>query len=164
MTTTEEQLSSTHWGSFKPKGSLTNDRAKKGVELMCDSWIVLVVSDRLENRKALTRILDSLPVSVIAAWTLVEAQKILARQEVDMVFCDEILPDGTYRDLLSMRSISKPCVVVSAQRSERGDRHEAVRQGAFELLRYPPEPTDVEFVVIRASRHLRRQNEYQVPA
>ena len=134
---------------------------RKASKLMCDSWIVLVVSDRLENRRALTRILDSLPVSVIASWTLAQAQKVLARQEVNIVFCDEILPDGTYRDLLSMRSFSKPCVVVTAQTSEREDRHEAVVQGAFDVLRYPPEPTDVEFVVIRAARYLLRQNEYQ---
>jgi DNA-binding NtrC family response regulator len=129
---------------------------------MYDSCNVLIVSNRLENRRALTRILDGLPVSIVTSSTLRQAQEVLAKQEVNIVFCDDVLPYGTYRDLLSMPSIAKPCVVVTAHTSEPGDRYEAMVQGAFDVLRSPPEPTDIELVLIRAARHLRRQNEPQV--
>ena len=65
---------------------------------MCDSWNVLIVSSHLENGRALMRILDGLPVNAIVSRTLAQAQEVLARQEVHIVFCDDSLPDGTYRD------------------------------------------------------------------
>jgi DNA-binding NtrC family response regulator len=130
---------------------------------MCDSWTVLIVSNRLANHRALMAILDTLPVRGVASCTLVQAQEVLARQAIDIVFCDDVLPDGTYRDLLSMLSITKPCVVVTAHTSEPESHHEALVQGAFEVLRYPPESTHVELIVVRAARHLRRHNEHHVP-
>jgi DNA-binding NtrC family response regulator len=129
---------------------------------MCDSWNVLIVSSHLENRRALVRILECLPVNVIVSCALFQAQEVLAAQEVHIVFCDDILPAGTYRDLLSMRSIAKPCVVVMAQTSEPEYRYETIVQGAFDVLRCPLESTDVELIVIRAARELRRQKESQV--
>jgi DNA-binding NtrC family response regulator len=129
---------------------------------MCDSWNVLIVSSHLENRRALVRILDCLPVNVTVSCALFQAQEVLAGREIHIVFCDDSLPAGTYRDLLSMRSIAKPCVVVMTQTAEPGYRYETIVQGAFDVLRCPLESTDVELIVIRAARHLLGQNESQV--
>jgi DNA-binding NtrC family response regulator len=37
---------------------------------------------------------------VISCSTRTQAEEVLARQEVDLVFCDEYLPDGSYSDLI----------------------------------------------------------------
>ena len=61
---------------------------------------VLVLSRQLEVRQVLIRTLDRLSADVISCSTRSQADEVLARQEVDLVFCDEYLPDGCYSDLI----------------------------------------------------------------
>lgn len=129
---------------------------------MQTSWNILVASARLENRRALIRILDGLPVNVIASSTLSQARDVLTRQEVHLVFCDDSLPGGTYRDLFSAPTIRKPRFVVTMESSELEGDQEA-SEGAFALLRCPIQPTDVELIVIRVAREL-QQPEYRMTA
>lgn len=129
---------------------------------MQSSWNILVASARLESRRALIRILDGLPVNVIASSTLSQARDVLTRQEVHLVFCDDCLPGGTYRDLFSVPTIGKPQFVVTMESSElEGDQESS--EGAFALLRCPIQPTDVELIVIRVAREL-QQPEYRMTA
>lgn len=130
---------------------------------MQTSWNILVASARLENRRALIRILDGLPVNVIASSTLSQARDVLTRQEVHLVFCDDCLPGGTYRDLFSVLAIGKPRFVVTMESSELEGDQEALGEGAFALLRCPIQPTDVELIVIRVAREL-QQPEYRMTA
>ena len=58
----------------------------------------LVASSHLESRRVLLRILDDLGVNTFASTTLAEAEELLSRQQVALVFCDECLADGTYRE------------------------------------------------------------------
>jgi DNA-binding NtrC family response regulator len=121
------------------------------------AWNVLIASSRLETRRALMCILDGLPVNTIASRTVAQAQKVLAKQQINIVFCDDVLPDGTYRDLLLMRSIGKPRVVVTTHTFTLKDHYEAVVQGAFAVLECPPESINVELIVFHAARLLRGQ-------
>jgi DNA-binding NtrC family response regulator len=130
---------------------------------MQTSWNILVVSARLENRRALVRILDGLPTNVIASSTLSQAWDVLAKQEIHLVFCDDCLPGGTYRDLLSVPTVGKPRFVVIADPWQLESPQGAMEEGAFDLLRRPIQPTDVELIVIRAARDL-RQPEYRMTA
>lgn len=114
----------------------------------------LVVSDRMEHVKALVRILDGLTINVYVACSVRQAQEVLTRQPLALVFCDERIPGGTYRELLlssdSKRKVSR--FVVMLQTGEWDEYLEAMRLGAFEVIRCPVQPTDVEMTLIHATR------------
>lgn len=123
---------------------------------MRESLDILVVSSDMENRKSLLHILDSLSLNVISCSALNEAVEVLSRQEVPLVFCDELLSDGFYRDLLSASKTGRRALrIVVTIRGEWDEYLEAMRLGAFDAVRYPFRPTDIELVVIHAMRESR---------
>jgi hypothetical protein len=61
---------------------------------------VLVLSRQLEVRQVLIRTLDRLSADVISCSTRSQVDEVLARRKVDLIFCDEYLPDGSYSDLI----------------------------------------------------------------
>src|SRR5438270_5332993 len=62
----------------------------------------LVVSPHLEVRQPLLRTLATLSIDVITCSTVAQAKEFLQRDTVDIVFCDEHLPDGQYSDLVHL--------------------------------------------------------------
>jgi DNA-binding NtrC family response regulator len=73
-----------------------------------------------------------------------------------MIFCDESLVGGTYCDLLNPSVRRKRLPVVIAIRNGDWDEYlEAMRLGAFDAVRYPLQPTDIELAVLRAARENR---------
>jgi DNA-binding NtrC family response regulator len=123
---------------------------------MRESLDTLIVSSDLENRKSLLHILENLSLNVISCSALSEAEEVLSRQEVPLVFCDEILSDGCYRNLLSAHKAGQraPRIVVTI-RGEWDEYLEAIRLGAFDVVRCPFRPTDIEMVIIHAVRESR---------
>lgn len=63
---------------------------------------VLVVSGRVEDRQKLARILDSLSANVFIVGTLAHAREVLQLQPITIIFCDERLSDGPYRELVAL--------------------------------------------------------------
>jgi DNA-binding NtrC family response regulator len=126
---------------------------------MQGQWDVLVASSDIEHRRLLVKILDALNLNVISCGALREAADVLSRQGVDLVFCDEQLPDGSYRDLLApRRSVRRtPRLVVTIRTGEWEEYLEAMRLGAFDAVRRPLHPTDIEMVVLRAMHGEERQ-------
>jgi DNA-binding response OmpR family regulator len=98
--------------------------------------------------------LEVLKVNTFASATLAEAEEVLSRQEVALVFCDDRLTDGTYRDLLqTLRTRKKtPHMVVTTRIGEWKDYLEALGLGASDMIPYPFRSADVELNVIRAMR------------
>jgi len=114
----------------------------------------LVASSSMEDRQILVHILEDLGVNTYASATLAEAEEVLSRQWVPLVFCGDRLTDGSYRDLLQTpRTWEKaPHVVVTTRRGEWKDYLEALGLGAFDMIQYPYRSTDVELNVLRALR------------
>jgi len=114
----------------------------------------LVVSPRLEVRKPLLQVLENLSADVISCSTKLQAEEVLARQSFDIVFCDEHLPDGSYGDLIHADHFEHkiPRVIVATRVGEWELYFEAMRKGAFDVVRAPWYATDVEMTVIRALR------------
>jgi DNA-binding NtrC family response regulator len=113
----------------------------------------LVVSPRLEVRQPLMRTLETLAMDVIACATRSEAEEVLSRQTVDLIFCDDRLPEGSYADLISTRSgQAGPRVIVATRTGEWDLYLEALSKGAFDVVRCPWHSTDIELAVIRALR------------
>jgi DNA-binding NtrC family response regulator len=118
-------------------------------------WTVLIVSSRTENRDVLLHIFEGLPIHTSVARTLQEARAVFSGSSIDVVFCDESLPDGSYRALLEalaeteQRSIR---FVVTLVTGEWHEYLEAMRLGATDVLRCPLQSIEVELVLIRAVR------------
>ena len=128
---------------------------------------LLIVSGRLENKRTLLNIMAGLPINVYTTGTLEQARKALLERPVDVILCDESLPDGTYRDFLcAVRSEHKMTRFVVLLSSDVWEEYlEAIRLvGAYDVVRCPYQPTDIELVLIRASRDLRRKEDLRLAA
>jgi len=127
---------------------------------------LLIVSGRLENKRTLLNIIAGLPVNVYMTGTLEQAWKALLERPVDVILCDESLPDGTYQDFLCVvRSEHKMTRFVVLLSSDAWEKYlEAIRLGACDVVRCPYQPTDIELVLIRASRDLRQKEELHLAA
>jgi DNA-binding NtrC family response regulator len=117
-------------------------------------WNALIVSASMENRKALLRILERLPVETFAAATIEQAQEVLSRHSIDLIFCEESLPDGSYRQFLEPATAKNKLTrfVVMLRSGEWDEYLEAMRLGVTDVLRCPPQPIEVELVLIRVVR------------
>lgn len=119
-----------------------------------DEFAVLVVSADLESRRTVTNILQALSIQTDSCSTLTQAEEALSLLRPNLIFCDERLPDGTYSDLLEMKHTKKtpPPLVVLTRNGEWELYMDATRQGAFDVIRSPWCPTNIELSVIRALR------------
>jgi DNA-binding NtrC family response regulator len=112
----------------------------------------LVISPRLEVRKPLVHVLESLSAGVVACTTRMQADEVLSSQSFEVVFCDEYLPDGSYADLIHANHYEQkvPRVIVATRVGEWEFYFEAMSKGAFDVVRSPWYATDVKLTVIRA--------------
>ncbi|MGH9690398.1 MAG: response regulator [Candidatus Acidiferrales bacterium] len=122
-------------------------------------WEILIVSSDLEGCRALTTILNGLGIDPIRAATIEESLELLSKETIGVVFCDQYLADGNYRNLLaaSHRLKSRMRMVVISRQGNWDEYLEAMRQGAFDLIASPCRPTDVEWMVIQAKRDERNR-------
>lgn len=119
---------------------------------------ILVASSDLESRQALNNILVEEGYETICTSRVLECLEVLAQQSVALVFCERHLLDGTYRDLLRGSSPlnQKMRVVVTSRQADWDEYKEALQAGAFDLITYPCQPTDVLWAIIHA-----KKDEYQ---
>ena len=116
--------------------------------------LALIVSPNIEVCRPLTPTLEELPTDVIVCSTETQAEEVLSRQTVDVVFCDEHLPDGSYDELIHANHWDHriPTVVGTTRTGEWDLCIEVVTKGAFDVIRSPRYAADVEMGVIRALR------------
>ena len=114
----------------------------------------LLVSPDIDVRRPLLRTLEALSADVIVCSTRAQAEEVLSTQTVEIVFCDEHLPDGSYCALIHSFDSDHgiPRVVVTTRTGEWELYFEATTKGAFDVIRSPWYSTDVEMAVIRALR------------
>jgi DNA-binding NtrC family response regulator len=124
-----------------------------------DELTILVVSANLESRRTISRILEALSVQVIPCSTLAQTEQVLSLQRPNLIFCDERLPDGGYADLLELKPPGRipPPIVVLTRNGEWELYMDATRRGAFDVIRSPWCPTDIELSLIRAVREERHK-------
>jgi DNA-binding NtrC family response regulator len=122
----------------------------EGESRMRNQLEVLVVSCRPENRKSLLRVFDGLPINAYCASSIQQAREFLTSHALAVVFCEERLSDGSYRDLLSTVQSCSPSVrfVVMLCTGEWEEYLEALHLGASEVIRCPLQPTDVDMALI----------------
>lgn len=137
-----------------PYASATLEHPNPAVPILQRHVHALLVSPRLEVRKPLLQVLEAFSTDVVCCSNLAQAEEVLSTQSFEVVFCDEFLPDGSYADLIHPNHFENkiPRVIVATRVGEWELYLEALRRGAFDVVRAPFPPTDVEMTVIRALR------------
>ena len=120
---------------------------------------VLIVSHRIENKRALLRTLEGLPVNTFVASTIFQALEFLATHPLAVIFCEEFLPDGSYRELLTSLPSSQQMnrFIVVQCTGEWEEYLQAMHLGAQEVLRCPLRPTDIDLALIQAMKQSDRK-------
>lgn len=120
---------------------------------MSKEWDVLVASGNFEHRRSLIRILEELPLNVISVSTFQQAEEVLSRRHISLLFSDQRLPDGSYKELLSHTDCSGQTlrVVLTTEESDPVDLQEVDYRHVLGTLKYPFQATDVELHIIRAA-------------
>ena len=120
---------------------------------------VLIASSDLEHRQALRAMFIELGLDPLCSASLEETREALANMPISIIFCERRLCDGGFREILTIARRINPqiCVVVTSRMEDRQEYVEAIRLGAFEVIPFPCHSTDVDWVVIRAMRHYRKQ-------
>ena len=117
----------------------------------------IVVSSDIERRRQLSDILTRQGADPICVSSVRECQEVLGNHRARLVFCDEHVADGSYKDLLAAYRLSdrKPRLVVTSLLADWDLFKEAMRRGAFDVIAAPCRPTDVEWMLIQAQREER---------
>lgn len=118
---------------------------------------ILVIDDELSIRKALEERLRRKRYSVVTAGTIAEAEKQLARENVDLVLLDMHLPDGDGHSLLQrlMVSESHPMVIMITAHNSIETAVECIRAGAFDYVIKPFSPSQIEMAIKKAEEYNR---------
>lgn len=85
--------------------------------------------------------------------TISAAKDLVLRYRVEVIVCDDVMPDGDFRELTKeLRRLACEPVVVVMSRSydDWGDYLEAMITGAYDFLAYPPCPRELEQAVAAA--------------
>ena len=114
--------------------------------------ICLVASSNEEVLTKLAKILSQCGLATFLASGIEESRKVLVRERVFLVLCDERLVDGDYEDILSASewSRSKAPVIVFSSTGDWPDYLKAIRAGAFDYMAYPPFPEELQRVIRNA--------------
>src|SRR5215510_2850871 len=106
---------------------------------------LLIVSNCLETKKALSRIIRGLPVNIYTSSSIDQAWEVLTTRFIDLILCHESLPDGAYPEFLSAvrAEYRMTRFVVLLASDEWEDYLKAIKLGVADALRRSYQPTDV---------------------
>lgn len=113
---------------------------------------IVVVSSSLAVRRHVADILFRLGFDALSVATLRECRTILGQKAVGLIFCEAVVSDGNYKDLLAAYPNHKPRVVVMSPSADWQEFSEAMGVGAFDVISEPPRARDVEWMLIQARR------------
>jgi len=124
---------------------------------MTAPWPVLIASPDIENCRHIANTLERWGFDPVWASTVQQAREVLSSRSVPLVFCEDRLGDGDFRDVIHAARLAPSkvrVVVTSRQRGRRQHREsvEAIRIGAFEVIACPCYPTDLDWAVVHALR------------
>ena len=118
---------------------------------------ILIVDDELVIRRTLESYFRSKRYAVSAVSSIAEAQKLLARDNFDLLMLDMKLPDGDGQTLLEhlAGAESRPMVVMITGNSSVQSVVECMRAGAFDYVAKPFSISQIELVVKKAAEYQR---------
>jgi DNA-binding response OmpR family regulator len=119
---------------------------------------VLSISPNMEDHAILRRILDGLPWDVSAVANCEQAIEQLSRQPVLLIFCESVLEDGTWKDILGhiRGDVHPPLLIVTSRLADELLWAEVLNLGGYDVLAKPLNPKEVRHVFSTASLSLTR--------
>ena len=113
---------------------------------------ILVVSSEFTNCDVLKDIINREGWKMVCAATVRESSEVLANENIDLVFSDRCLADGTYRDVLVIMRLLRRYIrmIVTSRLADWDEYLEAVHDGAFDLIASPSRAADLVRVVSQA--------------
>ncbi len=118
--------------------------------------LILVISDDLETRCALAEALRCGTCDLLLTSTVSEALANREPELISLVFCQDRLPDGSFRDVLrSLKTAGlHPPLVVCSLSGEIDEYLDAMQLGAFDFIPAPYRQSEVEAIAAHAlGRH-----------
>jgi DNA-binding NtrC family response regulator len=142
-------------------------------EARAPSSRILVISPDAAQRRVLNRICaaSNWAASDVGNWR--DAVFALSRFRFDVILCDDLLPDGGWKDVLSVVAPmpESPRVIVMCDNASAAQWSEVLNLGAFDLLNRPLDDAGVTQTVAAALRslhdeaqELRRRSPQPLPA
>ena len=118
---------------------------------------VLVTGCDAGKRTALLNILEEYGLEPMIASNVEETRQILERRPMHVVFCEDRLPDGGFREILCLVKANRPevQVVVSSMLGDVHEYSEAMNLGAFDFIAHPYRSSEIISVVHGAYRRYR---------
>ena len=121
---------------------------------MLSSISVLVISGVPAHRDMLVASISSIAPRPICCGTHESAAELLGQHPFSIVFCDYLLPDGTFRTVMdrAARCGTPMPVIVTSRRDDWDLFLKALSAGAFDYIALPPMPGEVERILCAALR------------
>lgn len=118
---------------------------------------ILFVSERHEDARDLTRMLQDLPLVLDYAACLQQARTKLQQDAYEVLLTEAALPDGTWLDALQLArdSASEPEVIVTDPHADDRLWAEALNLGAYDLLAQPFDCAEVRRILANACSRIR---------
>jgi DNA-binding NtrC family response regulator len=128
---------------------------------MMSSISILVINREPLYRDMLAASISRFGARPFCCGSLESAADLLGEHPIHIVFCDDVLPDGTFQTLMDSAEICgmQAAVIVTSRRDEWGPFLQALSAGVFDYIALPPVPGEVDRILsaaIRASRTLPR--------
>ena len=136
---------------------LQEDSRQKWKSAMLSSISILVVSGEPSHRDLLAASISSVGPRPFCCESHKDAAELLGQHSFPVVFCDALLPDGTFRtvmDCAARRGVPIP-VIVTSRRDDWELFLMALSAGAFDYIALPPLPGEVERILSAALRECR---------
>jgi DNA-binding NtrC family response regulator len=119
---------------------------------MYTRWEAVILTTDLEWRHALARTLHANGVDFAYANSIRECKEIVARESVGLIFWDSHSATSTYQELAqAVRSLDQSVKIVIISHVD-DLRLPTAWTGAFGVIPFPGQPTDIEWVLSRALR------------
>ena len=116
---------------------------------------ILIIDDDPLVSESLSRVVEKLGHHALRAASIAEAHKAVHAQDVDLVFCDVRMPDGSGLDLLpDLRNArSVPEVIIITGFGDPDGAELAIKEGAWDYVEKPLSVKDVALTVERALQY-----------
>ena len=118
---------------------------------------VLVTGCDAGKRTALVNMLEEYGLEPMIASNVEETRQVLGRRPMHVVFCEDKLPDGGFREILCLVKGGRPeiQVVVSSMLGDVHEYIEAMNLGAFDFIAPPYRSTEIVSFIEGACRRYR---------
>jgi len=114
---------------------------------------ILSISPTAEDHEALRRVMDGFMWQLSAVATCAEGLTQLCRDQVSVIFCESVLEDGTWKDILNhLKNIARaPLLIVTSRLADEHLWAEVLNMGGFDVLAKPFSDQEVSHVLTTAS-------------